>query len=1130
MKLTLCTIAKNEKTAIPVMLDSVKGVVDEVVILDTGSDDGTQDATRRFVDEHMPDVEFKLIQGEWKNSFAQARNEALEHCTGDWILILDCDERLSDESKDKLRPAIESMPDSVELVCPEMLMCKDNGEINDKFVCERILRNGRGIRFAGAMHNTVNVPDDPAKRIALPDIKLVHNLVVKSPASRAARSKQRLDMAESVLLENVKNDPNDRRSLFYLAGTYYDSGMYDKARDWFEKYMQIGNWDQELYQAAIMLGDCYKRLGDRRKSRDTYSGAIAYNWRRNEAYMELGKLAKEDGDYEQAKSYFQIASLKPMPVDSHFVEVESHTYGPHVELWETYSAIGDNASALEHARRAVELGADLEPEMVKFAKNHTFYRTDRICCLVDRGQMDFIQPLIDHWLDEGKSVITRTDISDIPEADIIWCEWAGEECIKLTHQEKKCRVIVRVHGYETHNGNLQSVNWNNVDDVIFVADYLRDLAIEQVPDLPRICNIYVVGGGVEVDKFSIGGSAAISDGGYLLASHAELDYEKYKDMLTSSQGRKWWSRPTEYQWILERMRDGDIVLDLGAGNSGFAELIAARGCDVIRQDVDAEAMLAELKRNPDIPCIIGNDYGENRFDTVVSCSVLEHVDDIPGLFRNIYRSLKHGGRLIMTFDVPRVMPSELKEMLVRAGFYVGEVNDTVPDNAIGGVWRNGWERDDIHATLRCYALVAYKTPGVKTGNKIAMACYGNQKKNFPLALQILAKCPGKELHIATEWQDHRLKMYVEHMIDELGLRGRVFFYPWQTDLNEFYRDKDFYLSTSEEESFHYALAEGMSAGLKPVVHCWKSARDFYDDRWIFATVDEAVAMLADAGDPQEYRQYAVEHLNIYRNIRRVDRIISRPSIGVYGCAKSPYAMEYKLANSLENIGCRTDLPNPDVAIVLTPDNDDGEWKNAKHKILWYTEQIVGDDDHAKNRRERIRNIAPDFDVCVSHYPDGSDMLKEMGAKEVACVPCFTACYPFRKLNAPKQYDIGFCGHVNERRKRILEELGEKFDIAIFENYDHEQVNLFYNQCRVVLNLHCTDKPNLETRLGEALAAGAVVVSEPLPVDIPGVYDLGRLSDLLQEALEKQLPTGHWWIWRNQRLEHSAEKLLELVGL
>lgn len=922
MKLTVYAIAKNEESCLPLMLESVKDIADEIVVCDTGSTDGTIEIARAYTD--------KVYSIPWENSFAKARNLALEHCTGDWILSMDCDERLDPETAKQLKSYIESLPPDIDLVLLTMVMCKDDGVPFQEFLAERIFRGNKGIRFAGDMHNWLEVED--SGRVSHPSFKIIHCRGVKPPEIREARARQRLEMAEAIFLPKIEANPNDRRSMFYLAGTYYDSGSIEKSIEWFEKYLAISDWGEERYQAAFLLAQACMRMNDKAKARRVLSAHLIDNWRRAEAYVMLGQLALTDGDYRQAEWWFKAATLKPQPVDPLFVEPDAHTFEPHLGLWTTYRQIGDNQKAYEHGRMAVELGAPNAGEICRFAKNHTAYGTEKVAVMVDRGQMDFISPVIRHWERQGKVVRVTSDIEEVEKllnwADLTFCEWAGDLAVAATKLPKQCRIVVRVHGYETHSGHIQEVDWAKVDDVLFVADYLRDLAVEQAPIIAEACNTYVVPGGVESEKYSIG-------------------EEKNK-------------------------------------------------------------------------------------------------------------------------------------------------------------------------------------------KRIAMAAYGNQKKNFPLALQILAKCPADyELHIATEWQDHRLHMYVNHLIEELGLSGRVFFHPWQTDLNEFYKDKDYYLSSSEEESFHYALAEAMAAGLKPVIHCWKSARDFYEDRWIWRTVDEAVEMLSEVGSPDEYRQYAIKHLDIGRNLKRIDRIIERPSVAVADRpGLGPYSWAHKIGYALESIGCRADAPEPKVVIITGHDTPVEDWMDGAVTVLWHCEQVIGDDEHAVRARERIAATVPQVDLVLTHNLDAKSIYEAMGAKRVEYLSCVVASRPFRRIpGVEKEFDVGFCGYVNDRRRKILEELGERFDVHVLENDDHEQVNLFYNKCKVVLNLHCTDEPNLETRIGEALAAGACVVSEQIP--ITSGLPTGGWADIecgLKYYLDGNTHDFHSWIWRNQRLEHQVEKILEMLQL
>src|SRR5262245_44663040 len=84
--ISLAMIVKDECARLPACLDSVAGQVDEIVIVDTGSSDGTPELARARG--------CRVISWPWRDDFAAARNESLRHVTGDWVFVLDADERL----------------------------------------------------------------------------------------------------------------------------------------------------------------------------------------------------------------------------------------------------------------------------------------------------------------------------------------------------------------------------------------------------------------------------------------------------------------------------------------------------------------------------------------------------------------------------------------------------------------------------------------------------------------------------------------------------------------------------------------------------------------------------------------------------------------------------------------------------------------------------------------------------------------------------------------------------------------------------------------------------------------------------------------------------------------------------
>ena len=95
LRRSLCMIVRDEEQDLAECLESVADLIDEIVVVDTGSTDRTCEVARRFGS--------RVFDFPWVDSFAAARNESLRHATGDWIFWLDADERLTDANRTKLQ-------------------------------------------------------------------------------------------------------------------------------------------------------------------------------------------------------------------------------------------------------------------------------------------------------------------------------------------------------------------------------------------------------------------------------------------------------------------------------------------------------------------------------------------------------------------------------------------------------------------------------------------------------------------------------------------------------------------------------------------------------------------------------------------------------------------------------------------------------------------------------------------------------------------------------------------------------------------------------------------------------------------------------------------------------------------
>ncbi len=166
------------------------------------------------------------------------------------------------------------------------------------------------------------------------------------------------------------------------------------------------------------------------------------------------------------------------------------------------------------------------------------------------------------------------------------------------------------------------------------------------------------------------------------------------------------------------------------------------------------------------------------------------------------------------------------------------------------------------------------------GKRIASVGYINYKKNPALLLYCLKKIhaydPEYSLHIAGQHQDARIQVYFEHFLHENPLP--VHFDGWVDNIQDWYADKDFVISTSLFESFHYSIAEGMASGLMPLIHDWCGAKEIYPHEYLFADPDECLSLLKRLEKApkhrlaEENRRFIVERYNQadkYRQIRRL---------------------------------------------------------------------------------------------------------------------------------------------------------------------------------------------------------------------------------------------------------------------
>jgi tetratricopeptide (TPR) repeat protein len=224
--ISLCMIVKNEEKFLPKCLESVKGHVDEIIIVDTGSTDSTVEIAKRY--------NAKIYHHPWENSFSKARNYSLKYATCDWIIWLDADEEVDKEDAYKLREVIKD-PVGCETTHPgldqawagranviylPMFNKPVGGKSISVFNSEKIFKNHIGIYFEGIVHNALKYSGLAKKA----NIKLYHYGYHQGDE----QMEKKFIRTTTLLREQIKNDPENPIPRHYLATSYLDRQRNDE--------------------------------------------------------------------------------------------------------------------------------------------------------------------------------------------------------------------------------------------------------------------------------------------------------------------------------------------------------------------------------------------------------------------------------------------------------------------------------------------------------------------------------------------------------------------------------------------------------------------------------------------------------------------------------------------------------------------------------------------------------------------------------------------------------------------------------------------------------------------------------------------------------------------------------------
>lgn len=302
MKLSLCMIVKNEQTTLPKCLSSVKNLVDEMVVLDTGSTDNTPQIAKKFGAE--------VHHFEWCNDFSAARNEALKYVTGDWVLVLDADESLTQKIVPQLKEAIQRE----EYLLINLVRHEVGAEQSPYSLVSRLFRKHPEISFSRPYHALVDdsvstlIDKEPHWQIGyLEGVAILHTGYQKDTIAR----QNKFAKAQAAMEKFFAAHPNDPYVCSKLGAVYVEQGKVIQGVELLARGVASAEENYDiLYELYYHLGIAYSRLQNTRQAIAHYQAAIKlpiYPILKLGAYNNLGALFKASGDLNGAKIAYETA-------------------------------------------------------------------------------------------------------------------------------------------------------------------------------------------------------------------------------------------------------------------------------------------------------------------------------------------------------------------------------------------------------------------------------------------------------------------------------------------------------------------------------------------------------------------------------------------------------------------------------------------------------------------------------------------------------------------------------------------------------------------------------------------------------------------------------------------------------
>lgn len=349
--LGLHIIARNSEETLARTLDGVKGLFDQIVVVDTGSEDNTISLAKSYGAE--------VYEFTWIDDFSAARNFALSKITTDWTMWLDTGDVVKPASLEQFHVLKKSQmfnSNDFDMIWTPINRKLDNfGNPLFTMIVPRIVNTKSSPVWERPIHETIVTKNPEEPRNALFDLAVIDD-PYSDLVGGAIRNLRILDR----LIAEGDDSP---RTMFYRAQELRDLGRVQEAIDQWTTFLDTNPQTWEYYDALMNIGRCYynrndETLHDKTNALGVWLTAIGHDPTQPDAWFSIATLYSEMGEHEKSVVFWRACiGMSPDP-DGRPRNQMMYGDNPVGAVAFAYASSGQVEKALEYFREATKMSPD----------------------------------------------------------------------------------------------------------------------------------------------------------------------------------------------------------------------------------------------------------------------------------------------------------------------------------------------------------------------------------------------------------------------------------------------------------------------------------------------------------------------------------------------------------------------------------------------------------------------------------------------------------------------------------------------------------------------------------------------------------------------------------------------------